>query len=263
MTTVERRDSDSDSQAGVLTALAEALGRVRSGDFNVRLPRWDGLAGEVSDAFNGVVAIQARRNRDILRISRVVGREGRMTERVDVEDYVGAWADGVRAVNELIDDLGRPTMEIARVIEAVAEGDLSQQMNLDIDGRPLLGELRSIGRTANTMVDQLSSFADEVTRVAREVGTEGKLGGQADVRGVSGTWQDLTDSVNTMASNLTSQVRSISQVTTAIADGDLSQKITVSAKGEVAELARTINALTDTLRLFAVQVTRVAREVGT
>jgi signal transduction histidine kinase/HAMP domain-containing protein/ActR/RegA family two-component response regulator len=263
MTTVERPDSDSDSQARVLTALAEALGRVRSGDFNVRLPRWDGLAGEVSDAFNGVVAIQARRNRDILRISRVVGREGRMTERVDVEDYVGAWADGVRAVNELIDDLGRPTMEIARVIEAVAEGDLSQQMNLDIDGRPLLGEFRSIGRTANTMVDQLSSFADEVTRVAREVGTEGKLGGQADVRGVSGTWRDLTDSVNTMASNLTSQVRSISQVTTAIADGDLSQKITVSAKGEVAELARTINALTDTLRLFAVQVTRVAREVGT
>ena len=137
----------------------------------------------------------------------------------------------MRAVNSLIDDLGRPTTEIARVIVAVAEGDLSQHMALEIDGRPLRGEFLRIGRTVNTMVDQLSSFADEVTRVAREVGTEGKLGGQADVRGVAGTWRDLTDSVNTMASNLTSQVRSISQVTTAIAQGDLSQKITVSAQG--------------------------------
>src|SRR5690606_26880895 len=169
----------------------------------------------------------------------------------------------VRALNGMIDDLARPTTEISRVLVAVAEGDLTQHMAAEIDGRPLRGEFLHIGRTVNTMVDQLSSFADEVTRVAREVGTEGKLGGQADVRGVSGTWRDLTDSVNTMASNLTSQVRSISQVTTAIAGGDLSQKITVTAKGEVAELAETINSLTDTLRVFAGQVITVAREVGT
>ena len=149
------------------------------------------------------------------------------------------------------------------MIVAVAEGDLSQHMALEIEGRPLRGEFLRIGRTVNTMVDQLSSFADEVTRVAREVGTEGKLGGQADVRGVAGTWRELTDSVNTMASNLTNQVRSISPAATAIAQGDLSRKITVNARGEVAELADTINSLTDTLRLFADQVTRVAREVGT
>ncbi len=204
----------------------------------------------------------ARAN-DLTRISRLVGREGRLTERLDDEGYDGSWAQGVRTVNALIDDLGRPTTEIARVIAAVAEGDLSQHMANEIEGRPLRGEFLQIGRTVNTMVDQLSSFADEVTRVARDVGTEGKLGGQADVRGVSGTWRDLTANVNLMAANLTNQVRSISQVTTAIAHGDLSQKITVSAKGEVAELTDTINSLTDTLRVFAEQVTRVAREVGT
>jgi HAMP domain-containing protein/signal transduction histidine kinase/ActR/RegA family two-component response regulator len=250
-------------EAALLNELASALARVRQGDLKVRLPRGVGLAGEVADAFNEVVALQQHRNREFVRISRVVGREGRTTERLDEEIYDGAWADGVRAVNSLIDDLGRPTTEIARVIVAVAEGDLSQQMALEIDGRPLRGEFLTIGRAVNTMVDQLSSFASEVTRVAREVGTEGKLGGQADVRGVAGTWRDLTDSVNTMASNLTNQVRSIAQVSTAVAQGDLSRKITVSAKGEVAELADTINSLTDTLRVFAEQVTRVAREVGT
>ncbi|WP_020524978.1 HAMP domain-containing protein [Catelliglobosispora koreensis] len=243
--------------------VALALRAVSSGDFKVRLPRWDGIHGEIADAFNEVVALQDKRNRELMRISRVVGREGRLTERMDEESFEGAWADGMRAINNLIDDLGRPTTEIARVIVAVAEGDLSQHMTLDIDGRPLRGEFLTIGRTVNTMVDQLSSFAAEVTRVAREVGTEGKLGGQADVRGVAGTWRDLTDNVNLMASNLTNQVRSISQVTTSIAHGDLSQKITISAKGEVADLAHTINSLTDTLRVFAEQVTRVAREVGT
>ncbi|HEX6500424.1 MAG TPA: HAMP domain-containing protein [Micromonosporaceae bacterium] len=246
-----------------LAELAQALERVRRGDLRVRLGRRDGIAGQVADGFNEVVAQQERQQRDLKRISRIVGREGRLTERLDEEDFEGAWADGIRAVNSLIDDLGRPTTEIARVIVAVAEGDLSQHMAAEIDGRPLRGEFLRIGRTVNTMVDQLSSFADEVTRVAREVGTEGKLGGQADVRGVSGTWRDLTDNVNLMAANLTNQVRSISQVTTAVARGDLSQKITVSAKGEVAELADTINSLTDTLRVFAEQVTRVAREVGT
>ncbi|GAA1802341.1 HAMP domain-containing protein [Planosporangium flavigriseum] len=252
-----------ESDDDLLAELAEVLSRVGAGDFKPRLRRRTGLAGEVCDRFNQVIDIQQQRNRELLRIRRVVGREGRLTERIDEEQFEGEWADGVRAVNALIDDLGRPTTEVARVIVAVAEGDLSQKMALEMEGQSLKGEFLRIGRTVNTMVDQLSSFADEVTRVAREVGTEGKLGGQADVRGVAGTWRDLTDSVNTMASNLTSQVRSISEVTTAIAHGDLSQKITVSAKGEVAELADTINSLTDTLRIFAQQVITVAREVGT
>ncbi|MEH1012412.1 HAMP domain-containing protein [Micromonospora sp. CPCC 206060] len=255
--------ADTPEESALLGELAEALRRVRRGDLKVRLPRRAGMAGEVADAFNEVVSLQERQHLDVRRISRIVGRDGRLTERLDEEGLDGSWAEGQRAINSLIDDLGRPTTEIARVIVAVADGDLSQHMALEIDGRPLRGEYLRIGRTVNTMVDQLSSFSNEVTRVAREVGTEGKLGGQADVRGVAGTWKDLTDSVNTMASNLTYQVRSISQVATAVAKGDLSQKITVSAKGEVAELAHTINYLTDTLRLFAEQVTRVAREVGT
>nr|WP_240157830.1 HAMP domain-containing protein [Pseudonocardia broussonetiae] len=236
---------------------------MRRGRFDVRLPQRDGLPGEVADHFNAVVAIAGRRNRDLLRISRVVGREGRTSDRLDEESYDGDWATGVHAVNALIDDLAAPTAEIARVIEAVADGDLSQHMALEIESRPLRGDFRRIGRTVNTMVDQLSSFADEVTRVAREVGTDGRLGGQADVRGVAGTWRALTDSVNTMASNLTNQVRSISSAATAIAQGDLSRTITVAARGEVAELAETINSLTGTLALFADEVTRMAREVGT
>ena len=247
----------------LLRELADALHDVRLGRFDVRLPRREGVAGEVVEEFNGLVAVAERRNRDLLRIGRVVGREGRMTDRIDEESYDGSWATGAHSVNTLIDDLARPTAEIARVIEAVADGDLSQHMALEIEGRPLRGEFLRIGRTVNTMVDQLSSFAAEVTRVAREVGTDGRLGGQADVRGVAGTWRALTDSVNTMASNLTNQVRSISSAATAIAQGDLSGTIAVNARGEVAELADTINALTATLRLFADEVTRVAREVGT
>ncbi|MEU8388887.1 HAMP domain-containing protein, partial [Micromonospora sp. NPDC048843] len=256
-------DPSAPDNEALLGELAEALRRIGRGDLKVRLPRRAGAAGEVADAFNEVVSLQERQYLDLRRISRIVGRDGRLTERLDDEGLDGSWAEGQRAINSLIDDLGRPTTEIARVIVAVADGDLSQHMALEIDGRPLRGEYLRIGRTVNTMVDQLSSFSNEVTRVAREVGTEGKLGGQADVRGVAGTWKDLTDSVNTMASNLTGQVRSISQVATAVAKGDLSQKITVGARGEVAELAATMNYLTDTLRLFAEQVTRVAREVGT
>ncbi|MFL6126841.1 HAMP domain-containing protein, partial [Actinophytocola sp.] len=249
---------------GLLNELVAALASARQGSFDVRLTRrGGGLVGQVVDGFNALAELQERRNRDLLRISRVVGREGRMLERMDEDQFDGSWASGAAAVNSLIDDLARPTSEIARVIAAVAEGDLSQHMALEIEGRPLRGEFNRIGRTVNTMVDQLSSFAVEVTRVAREVGTEGKLGGQADVHGVSGTWRALTDSVNTMASNLTNQVRSISSTATAIAQGDLSRKITVSARGEIAELAETINSLTDTLRVFAHEVTRVAREVGT
>ncbi|HEX5595763.1 MAG TPA: HAMP domain-containing protein [Micromonosporaceae bacterium] len=262
MTTVETAPSHSD-EAALLRELAEALRRVRQGDLKVRLPRRAGIAAELADAFNDVVALQERQSLDIRRISRTVGRDGRLTERLDEEGLDGAWADNQRAINSLIDDLGRPAAEISRVIVAVANGDLSQHMDLKIDGRPLRGEYLRIGRTVNRMVDQLSSFVSEVTRVAREVGTEGKLGGQAVVPGAAGTWKDLTDSVNTMASNLTQQVRSISQVATAVAKGDLSQKTTVSARGELAELAHTMNSLTDTLRIFAEQVTRVAREVGT
>jgi HAMP domain-containing protein/signal transduction histidine kinase/CheY-like chemotaxis protein len=257
------RGNDSADYADLLGELVAAMAQVRRGSLDVRLARRSGLAGQVVDGFNALVDLQERRNRDLLRISRVVGREGRMLDRLDEEEFDGAWATGAAAINSLIDDLARPTSEIARVIAAVAEGDLSQHMALEIEGRPLRGEFNRIGRTVNTMVDQLSSFADEVTRVAREVGTEGRLGGQADVRGVSGTWRALTDSVNTMASNLTNQVRSISSTATAIAQGDLSRKITVSARGEIAELAETINSLTDTLRVFADEVTRVAREVGT
>src|SRR5581483_5353860 len=214
MTTVEETHSP---ESLLLAELSSALDRIAAGDFKIRLGRREGPLGEVADRFNRVVDMHDRSTRDLLRISRVVGRDGRMTERLDEEGFDGAWADRVRAVNALIDDLGRPTTEIARVIVAVAEGDLSQHMALEIDNRPLRGEFLTIGRTVNTMVDQLSSFADEVTRVAREVGTEGKLGGQADVRGVAGTWRDLTDNVDQMAANLTYQVRSIATVTTAIA----------------------------------------------
>jgi len=258
-----RHEVDCAEAAAVLTELVEAFGKVRQGDFEVRLPRRPGTAGEVAEQFNEIVQMQQREIRRLQWISRVVGREGRMTERLDVEFLDGGWADGAHAVNSLIEHVVQPTTEIARVIDAVAEGDLSQHMSNEVGGRPLRGEFLRVGRTVNTMVDQLSSFADEVTRVAREVGTEGKLGGQARVTGVSGTWRDLTDSVNTMASNLTNQVRSISHAATAIAEGDLSRKITVNAKGELAELAETINSLTDTLRVFADEVTRVAREVGT
>jgi len=160
-------------------------------------------------------------------------------------------------------DLGQPTTEVGRVIGAVASGDLAQTMRLEIDGRPLRGEFLSTAKVVNGMVEQLNSFAGEVTRVAREVGTEGKLGGQADVKGVAGTWKDLTDSVNSMASNLTAQVRNIAEVTTAVALGDLSRKITVDVKGEILLLKETINTMVDQLNAFAGEVTRVAREVGT
>src|ERR671917_189434 len=202
-------------------------------------------------------------SREMGRVARVVGREGRMTERATLGNVEGGWAETIESVNSLVDDLIRPSSEVALVMEAVARGDLTRKMAMTIEGQPVKGEFARIGTTVNTMVDQLSSFADEVTRVAREVGTEGQLGGQARVKGVSGTWKDLTDSVNGMAGNLTTQVRQIAQVTTAVANGDLSQKITVEARGEIPALADTINSMTETLRTFADQVTGVAREVGT
>ncbi|MBZ9765272.1 HAMP domain-containing protein [Mesorhizobium sp. CA6] len=197
------------------------------------------------------------------RLSRVVGKDGRIGERGHVRNATGSWESSVRSVNDLIEDMVQPTAEVARVIGAVAKGDLSQTMMVEIDGRPLRGEFLRIGKIVNTMVGQLASFASEVTRVAREVGTEGKLGGQARVKGVAGTWKDLTDNVNAMATNLTGQVRNIAEVTTAVASGDLSKKITVDVKGEILELKNTINTMVDQLNSFASEVTRVAREVGT
>src|SRR5438105_3304461 len=246
-----------------LNELLRALTAARDGDFSVRLPVKRGtVMGEISAAYNRVAEMNARMAKEFVRVARVIGREGRMTERLSLAGTAGAWATGRDSINSLIDDLVRPTTEVARVIEAVAEGDLSQKMALKIEGQPVKGEFLRIGTAVNSMVDQLSSFADEVTRVAREVGTDGKLGGQARVKGVSGTWKDLTDSVNYMASNLTAQVRNIAQVTTAVAQGDLSQKITVDVKGEILELKNTINVMVDTLSSFADEVSRVAREVG-
>jgi HAMP domain-containing protein len=200
---------------------------------------------------------------EIVRLGKIVGREGKMTERASLKGAEGSWAVSMDSINSLIEDLARPTTEVARVITAVAHGDLTQKMALEIQGTPVKGEFLRIGTTVNTMVDQLSAFADEVTRVAREVGTEGKLGGQAKVKGVSGTWNDLTESVNNLAGNLTNQVRNIALVTTAVANGDLSQKITVDVKGEILELKNTINTMVDQLNSFAGEVTRVAKEVGT
>src|SRR6185436_1368290 len=188
---------------------------------------------------------------------KVVGKDGRIGERGHLRNATGGWESSVRSVNDLIEDMVQPTAEVARVIGAVAKGDLSQTMMVEIDGRPLRGEFLRIGKIVNTMVGQLASFASEVTRVAREVGTEGKLGGQARVKGVAGTWKDLTDNVNAMATNLTGQVRNIAEVTTAVASGDLSKKITVEVKGEILELKNTINTMVDQLNGFASEVTRV------
>jgi signal transduction histidine kinase/HAMP domain-containing protein len=252
-----------DSGDGGLAELLEVLTALVAGDFSARARPTQGLPGQLAERINHLAALQDRRTAELVRASRVIGREGRTTERLDEAGAEGGWAVGAAAVNALIDDLVRPTTEVARVLAAVAEGDLSQQMALDIAGQPVKGEFLRIGTTVNTMVDQLSSFAEEVTRVALEVGTEGKLGGQARLRGASGVWRDLTESVNFMAGNLTSQVRNIAQVTTAVAQGDLSQKITVDAQGEILELKSTVNTMVDQLSSFADEVTRVAREVGT
>jgi HAMP domain-containing protein/CheY-like chemotaxis protein/signal transduction histidine kinase len=248
---------DTDQLLAVLTAM-------RKGDFSLKMPVAQiGVAGKISDTLNDIIDLNRETAREFERVSQAVGKEGKIAQRAHLQGAAGAWSASVTSVNTLIGDLVQPTSEVARVIGAVAKGDLSQTMSLDIEGRPLMGEFLRIGKTVNAMVDQLSSFASEVTRVAREVGTEGKLGGQAKVKGVGGTWKDLTDNVNSMAGNLTAQVRNIAQVTTAVANGDLSKKITVDVKGEILELKNTINTMVDQLNSFASEVTRVAREVGT
>jgi len=244
--------------------LITALRKLRRGDFSVRLSEeGSDEESEIAILFNEVVGLNQQITEEFERLSRVVGKEGKIDHRAKVRGATGGWDSKLRAVNELIDDMVQPTTEVARVIGSVAKGDLSQKMAVEIEGRPLRGEFLRIGKVVNTMVDQLGSFASEVTRVAREVGTEGKLGGQANVKGVAGTWKDLTDNVNLMAANLTGQVRNIAEVTTAVALGDLSKKITVDVKGEILELKNTINTMVDQLNGFASEVTRVAREVGT
>src|SRR3569832_669249 len=247
-----------------LVRLLHALDALEKGDFSVRLPlEWIGVAGKVADTFNRVVSLNQRMVHELEQVSRVVGKEGRLSQRATMGDVSGDWQDAIQSVNTLVDDLVRPTSETARVIGAVAQGDQSQNMAQEVEDQPLQGEFLCTARLVNKMVDQLSTFASEVTRVAREVGTEGKLGGQADVKGVAGTWKELTDSVNSLAGNLTVQVRNIAQVSKAVAMGDLSRKITVDVKGEILELKNTINTMVDQLNSLASEVSRVAREVGT
>src|SRR5258706_365348 len=297
--------------------LLDALLALRDGKFEVRLPSdLTGLGGKIADAFNDIATVSDRRASESARVSRAVGKEGKLKQRMTVPGAVGGWADEVAAINTLIDDLVWPTTEVTRAVGAVAKGDLRQAMALEVDGKlggqavvpgvagtwkdltdsvnamasnltaqvrniagvttavargdlsrkitvDVKGEILELKDTINTMVDQLNAFASEVRRVAREVGTEGKLGGQALVPGVAGTWKDLTDNVNSMASNLTGQVRNIADVATAIARGDLSRKITVDVRGEILQLKEAINAMVEQLRSFASEVTRVAREVGT
>src|SRR5204862_429026 len=195
---------------------------------------------------------------EVTRVAREVGTEGKLGGQADVQGVAGTWKDLTDSVNSMASNLTSQVRNIADVTKAVAAGNLSEKITVDVKG-----EISELKETINTMVDQLSSFAAEVMRVAREVGTEGKLCGQADVQGVAGTWKDLTESVNFMAGNLTSQVRNIAEVTTAVAAGDLSKKITVDVKGEILELKNTVNTMVDQLRSFAAEVTRVAREVGT
>jgi HAMP domain-containing protein len=236
---------DARQMLGVLLAL-------KKGDFSARLPvDKTGIGGKIADTLNDVIELNDRLARELERTSQVVGKEGKIAQRASLGGAGGAWLACVDSVNSLIADLVQPTAEVARVIGAVAKGDLSQSMNIEIEGRPLKGEFLRMTKIVNTMVDQLSSFASEVTRVAREVGTEGKLGGQALVKGIGGTWKDLTDNVNLMASNLTGQVRNIAEVTTAVANGDLSKKITAAASGEILELKNTINTMVDQLSSFA------------
>ena len=246
------------------STLLKTLIAFKDGDFSVRLPvDQTGVAGKIADTLNDIFKLNERMASEFARISSAVGKEGKINQRATLGSASGGWAECLESVNGLIGDLVQPSTEVARVIGAVAKGDLSQTMALEVDGRSLKGEFLHTARVVNTMVEQLNSFASEVTRVAREVGTEGKLGGQAVVKGVGGVWKDLTDSVNSMAGNLTDQVRNIAEVTTAVANGDLSRKITVDVRGEILELKNTINTMVDQLSSFASEVTRVAREVGT
>ncbi len=251
-------------EAYPLPALLNALQAMKSGDFSVRMNSADaGLEGKIADVFNEIVAANQQMSDQLRRVGQSVGREGKTKQRVKFGLAGGSWGDMESSVNGLIDDLLWPTTEVTRAVTAVARGDLMQTVPFDVDGRPLKGEFLRSANIVNTMIKQLSVFTSEVTRVAREVGSEGKLGGQAQVSEVTGVWRDLTESVNSMANNLTGQVRNIAEVTIAVANGDLSKKITVDVRGEILQLKEAINTMVDQLRSFASEVTRVAREVGT
>src|SRR5262249_53026598 len=244
--------------------LLKTLVAFKKGDLSARLPgEWTGEAGKIADTLNDIIELSDKTAKELERVSRVVGKEGKIMHRAAVPAAAGSWLRLVDSTNLLIDDLARPTSEMARVIGAVANGDLSERMALEVDSRPLKGEFLRTVKIVNSMVDQLGSFASEVTRVAREVGTEGKLGGEAKVKGVAGTWKDLTDSVNSMAGNLTAQVRNIAEVTTAVANGDLSKKIPYTMNVRFLKMEKIVNSMVDQLGSFASEVTRVAREVGT
>ncbi|MEO7197961.1 MAG: HAMP domain-containing protein, partial [Solirubrobacterales bacterium] len=239
--------------------MLEVLARVRAGDFTARMPRhWTGVAGKMADGLNDVISANEALGSELQRVSRVVGNEGKLSQRMSFKGTNEVWGGVVESVNSLIEDLVRPSNEMQRVIGAVADGDLSKTVSADVQG-----EMLELKNTINGMVDQLNGFISEVTRVARQVGTEGKLGqAAAHTIEVGGVWKDLTDNVNLMATNLTGQVRDIAEVTTAVANGDLSKKITADVKGEFLELKNTVNAMVDQLNRFAGEVTRVAREVG-
>ncbi|MET9355271.1 HAMP domain-containing protein [Streptomyces sp. NPDC006617] len=263
------RSGSTTVDTAALNRLLAALVSMREGNFRRRLTvSGDGVMSEIAAVFNEVADRNLHLTGELARVRRVVGREGKLTERLETGACEGSWAAAIDHSNALVDDLVRPVSEVSRVLSAVADGDLSPRMELRTQndegtGQPLRGEFLKVGRTVNNLVDQLSTFTDEVTRVASEVGTEGKLGGQARVRGMSGSWKDLTDSVNTMAYRLTAQVRDIALVTTAVAKGDLSRKVTVHVAGEMLELKNTVNTMVDQLSAFSSEVTRVAREVGT
>ncbi|MEU0677840.1 HAMP domain-containing protein [Streptomyces sp. NPDC006172] len=263
------RTGTTEVDTAALHRLLGALVSMRDGNFRKRLTvSGDGVMSEIAAVFNEVADRNLHLTGELARVRRVVGREGKLTERLETGASEGSWSTAIDNSNALVDDLVRPVSEVGRVLSAVAEGDLSPRMELRAHtsegaGHPLRGEFLKVGRTVNNLVDQLSTFTDEVTRVASEVGTEGKLGGQAQVRGMSGSWKDLTESVNTMAERLTAQVRDIALVTTAVAKGDLSRKVTVHVEGEMLELKKTVNTMVDQLSAFSSEVTRVAREVGT
>ena len=240
-------------------ALLTFLEQAKRGDVSARMPLgWTGLAGKVADGFNEFVSVNETFCAELARVSELVGKQGKLSQRIERGGMSARWSGPIDAVNSLIDDLVRPTSEMQRVIGAVADGDLSKKVSIDVRG-----EMLDLKSTINAMVDQLNGFISEVTRVTREVGTEGKLGQAAAVTiEVGGVWKDLTDNVNLMARNLTGQVRNIAEVTTAVANGDLSKKISIDVQGEFLELKNTVNAMVDQLNAFAGEVTRVAREVG-
>src|SRR5690606_22697334 len=238
--------------------------QVKNGKLSARVPITQaGISGKICEVLNDIIDMNERLVNEICTAEKTIGQKGNLSKRVDLPDARGEWAVGVRALNNLITDLTYPTLEIAGMINSVANGNLSRQIPLEINGQPLKGEFLRIAKESNGMVSQLRLFTQEVTRVARQVGSEGQLGEQAKIKGVAGVWEELTDSVNQMAGNLTAQVRNIATVTTAVAKGDLSRKITVEAKGEILELKNTINTMVDQLKSFSSEVTRVALEVGT